>query len=81
MDGDGWNGYCNHRGVDKGQMMNLHDFLHISAMIHCEVRRVLQKLPLAMEAERKLMMEIKDLIEAYDVDPKSILKDGDNERL
>jgi len=47
-------------------MMNLHDFLHISAMIHCEVRRVLQKLPLAMEAERKLMMEIKDLIEAYD---------------
>lgn len=58
--------------------MNRHDFLHVTAMIHCEARRVLQKLPLVMEAERKLMMEIKDLIETFDIDPKSILKETED---
>lgn len=55
--------------------MNRHQFLHIAAMIHNEARSALQGLPLVMAPERKLMMEIKDLIEAYDVDPQIILKE------
>lgn len=59
--------------------MNRHQFIHIAAMIHGEARRALQKLPLVYVPERKLMMEIKDLIEAFDVDPKLILNEKETE--
>lgn len=56
--------------------MNRHEFVHIASMIHGEARRALQKLPAVMEAERKLMMEIKDLIETFDVNPETLLKEA-----
>lgn len=56
-------------------MMNRHEFIHIAALIHGEARRALQKLPAVYVPERKLMMEIKDLIEMFDIKPELMLRE------
>ena len=59
------------------EAVNHHEFVHEMAMIHAAVRRVLGKLPVVYENERKELMSIKSKIEGYIILPDEILtKEG-----
>lgn len=59
-------------------MMNRHEFAHVLSMVHGEMRRCMQLLPMVMVKERKFAEKIKNEIDEFMILPEEILTEKES---